>query len=408
MERDTVQSVETYLVTSGVTKNWLFVQLRTGQGLIGWGECYTAPDREPAIRALVESLSEHLIGKSIYEIRRFTLAAYNDIATMRGSMELFCAVSGLEHALWDVVGKTVGQPIYNLLGGPLRTKLRVYANGWAGPIAGTKADIESVTAAAEDVVAQGFTAMKLDPFPGTWGWEVTRDDIDFGIDLISELRSALGASVDILVEGHRRFSPMVAQRIAKLLEPLDPFWFEEPVSSTNIEALAEVRRDTSIPIVTGEELYTLNGFRDAIKHRAVDIINPDVGNTGGILELVSISNLAHVNMVAVAPHNYNSMSVGLAATLQASAVMPSFLITEYFVNFAERSAAISKTPKIEVVDGHVTLGQAPGHGVDLDEDALRYWSGKPVPRTFHVNNAYSSSHGPSVRQSPSDPEVTHA
>ncbi|WP_155920179.1 MULTISPECIES: mandelate racemase/muconate lactonizing enzyme family protein [unclassified Mycolicibacterium] len=381
---DRVHSINTYLVDSGTTKNWLFVQLRTENGLTGWGECYTAPDREHAIRAVTERLADHLIGASVFDIRRFTQMAYQDAATKRGSMEFFCAVSGIEQALWDVVGKTLDQPIYNLLGGATQDRIRVYANGWSFSPAGGLNPTESVLTAAEAMVEAGFDALKLDPFPGLWCPYPDKDDVIAGVELVGALRERLGASIDLLIEGHRRFAPRVAVRVAKLLEEFDPFWLEEPVPSSQLDGLAEVRSRTTIPIVTGEDLYTTTGFREVFERNAVDIINPDVCNCGGILELTNIAALAHANLVAVAPHNYNSTSVGLASTLQASATMPTFLITEYFVNFTRRSADISATPPITVNDGHIVLDERPGHGVELNEEALRHAEGDPVRRTFSL------------------------
>ena len=382
---DRVRAVNTYLVESGTTKNWLFVQLHTENGLTGWGECYTAPDREGAIRAVAQRLADHLIGASIFDIRRFTLMAYQDAATKRGSMEFFCAVSGLEHAMWDVVGKALNQPIYNLLGGSVHDRIRVYANGWSSSADGDLNDSEDVLDAAEATVSSGFDALKLDPFPGPWRPYPAKADIAAGIELVAALRDRVGPSVDLLIEGHRRFAPRVAAGVAKLLEPFDPFWLEEPVPSSHLAGLGEVRAGTSIPVVTGEDLYTTTGFRDVLERRVVDIINPDVGNCGGILELTNIAVLAHANLVAVAPHNYNSTSVALASTLQASATMTTFLITEYFVNFAHRSARISATPPITVTDGHIILDDRPGHGVELNEEALRHSEGDPVRRTFSLS-----------------------
>lgn len=382
---DTVRSVTTYLVDSGTTKNWLFVQLRTENGLVGWGECYTAPDRENAVKAVVERLADHLVGASIFDISRFTLMAYQDAATKRGSMEFFCAVSGLEQALWDVVGKTLGQPIYNLLGGAVQDRIRVYANGWSFDAGGGLVERNGILDAAEELVASGFSALKFDPFPGPWCPYPSKDDLAAGVGLVGALRDRLGPSVDLLVEGHRRFAPSVALTVARQLEPFEPFWLEEPVPSSNLTGLSEVRAGTTIPIVTGEDLYTTVGFREVLERRAVDIINPDVCNCGGILELTNIAAMAHANMVAVSPHNYNSMSVGLASTVQASATMPTFLITEYFVNFAQRSADISASPPITVRDGYVELDGRPGHGVELDEEALRFAAGDPVRRSFGMS-----------------------
>ena len=186
---------------------------------------------------------------------------------------------------------------------------------------------------------------------------------------VAAVREAVGAEVDLLIEVHRRLAPMHAVRIAREMERFRPFWYEEPVSSVNLEALAECRRQTAIPIVTGEELYTRAEFRRAFELRAADIVNPDVCNCGGILELRAIAQMAEPSLVTVSPHNYNSTTVGLAATLHVSAAIPNFLITEYFVNFEARGREIAQ-PSFEVRNGHVAVPTGPGLGLDLDEAAL--------------------------------------
>jgi galactonate dehydratase len=171
---------------------------------------------------------------------------------------------------------------------------------------------------------------------------------------------------------------MHAVRVARAMERFRPFWYEEPVSSTNLEALAECRRQIAIPIVTGEELYTRAEFRRCFELRAADIVNPDVCNCGGIQELRAIAQMAEPSLVTVSPHNYNSTTVGLAATVQVSAAIPNFLITEYFVNFEARGREVA-APAFEVRDGHLAVPARPGLGIELDEAALRRFPGRQLP-----------------------------
>ena len=359
-----IGSVKTFLVDSGTPKHWLFVKIETDDGMYGWGEAYTQLDRERVIERQIEELARYLIGSSPFDIKQFLFSAYTDFATKRGSMEFFCAVSGLEQALWDIVGKAANQPVYNLLGGRMRQRLRVYANGW-----GNAQPPEELAERARAVVAQGFTALKFDPFPGPWRAFIDRHQEEAAVERVRAVRDAVGPDVDILVEVHRRLAPMHATRVARALEPFAPFWFEEPVSARDLGALAEVRQAVSLPVVTGEELYTKNEFRDVFEKRAADILNPDVCNCGGILELRDIAAMAEAHHVAMAPHNYNSTTVGLAATLHASAGMPNFIITEYFVNFEAIGKEIARQP-FTVEDSFITLPETPGLGIDLDEDAL--------------------------------------
>jgi galactonate dehydratase len=359
-----VTRVKTFLVDPGSHKLWLFVKVEADSGLHGWGECYTQADRDRAIEAHVHQLARYLVGRSPFDIKHFTYAAYTDFAAKRGSMDLYSAISGLEQALWDIVGKATGQPVHNLLGGACRTRLRVYANGWAGA-----GDPDRVAAEARATVAKGFTALKFDPFPGPWRAFIDAADERLAVARVKAVREAVGPDVDILVEVHRRLAPMHAIRVARLLEPYAPFWYEEPVSVRDLGALVEVKRQIRLPVVTGEEVYAKTEFREVLERRAADIINPDVCNSGGILELREIAAMAEAYHIAVSPHNYNSTTVGLAATLQAAAGMPNFLITEYFVNFADAGRTIARTP-LEVDGGHIALPTTPGLGIDLDEDAL--------------------------------------
>jgi galactonate dehydratase len=367
-----ITDVKTFLIHPGTGKNWLFVKIETDAGIHGWGEAYTQADRDRSIEITVQQLRRYLIGRSPFDIKHFTFMAYTDFATRRGSMEFYCAVSGIEQALWDITGKATGQPVYNLLGGATRTRIRVYANGWGGG-----GSLDALVAAAKGVVARGFTALKFDPFPNPWRAYIARGDEDMAVERVAAVREAVGPDVEILVEVHRRLAPMHAVRVARRMEPYRPFWYEEPVSARDLAGLAEARSEISLPIVTGEELYTKAEFRDVFERRAADIINPDVGNCGGILELREIAAMAEVYHVVVAPHNYNSTAIGLAATVHAAAGMPNFLITEYFVNFEEVAKAIASP--FAPVNGEITLPTAPGLGVEIDEDALAHYAYREFP-----------------------------
>jgi len=367
-----VTDVKTFLVYPGSPrvgviggKHWLFVKVETEEDIHGWGEAYTQLDRERNIEQHIHDLRRYLIGRNPFNIKHFTHMVYNDFANRRGSMDLYCAMSGIEQALWDIVGKKLNTPVYNLLGGLCRAKVRVYANGW---YAGARTPDEHAEMAAA-TLKRGFNALKFDPFPGPWRLYIDKKDEEIAAANIRAVREAVGPDVDILVEVHRRLAPMHAIRLAHMLQEFNPFWYEEPVPSENIAALAEVRRQTSIPVVTGEALYTKSGFREVFESRAADIINPDVCNCGGILELKEIAAMAEPNYVAVSPHNYNSTTIGLAATIQVSACIPNFLITEYFLNFEETGKELAVKP-FQVENGYIELPTAPGLGLELDEKEL--------------------------------------
>ncbi len=354
-------------------KNLLFVRLETEDGLHGWGECYTQADRDTQILAHVDQLKRYVVGWDARRIKSFTDSAYNDFAARRGAMDYYSAVSGIEQAFWDLAGKRLGAPVHALLGGACRTRLRVYANGWARST--SHAELADRACA---VIARGFTALKFDPVPGAWRTFITRDEEDEAIERVRVVREAVGPESDLLIEMHRRLAPMHAVRIGRAIEPFRPYWFEEPVLAENLPALASVRREVGIPVVTGEELYTKAEFREVFERGAADIINPDVCNVGGILELKEIAAMAEPYFVAVAPHNYNSTTIGLAATLQAAAVMPNFLITEYFVNLEAWGQEVVQHP-LEVRDGCIDVPTGPGLGIDLDETALNRFPYRQFP-----------------------------
>ena len=355
-------------------KNLLFVRLETDEGLHGWGECYTQADRDTQIAAHLEQLKRYVLGRDPSQIKHFTEMAYNDFAARRGALDYYSAVSGIEQALWDLAGKRLGAPVHVLLGGACRERIRVYANGWA-----RTSSHQELAARAREIVARGFTALKFEPRPRA-------------LALLHQPRPGAGSGPNGCAWCGRRWGrrwtcwwrstagspPCTPVRLARALEPFQPFWYEEPVLAENLDALAAARRQITHPVVTGEALYTKFEFREVFEKQAADIINPDVCNVGGILELKEIGAMAEPYFVAVAPHNYNSTTVGLAATLQVSATMPNFLITEYFVNFESWGREVARPP-LEVVDGYIALPDAPGLGIDLDEDALQRFPYQPYP-----------------------------
>ena len=369
-----ITDIRHFLVHPGRAKNLCFVKIDTDAGIFGWGECYTQADRDLQITAHVDQLKRYLIGRDPANIKHFLQMTYDDFAGRRGAMDFYCAISGLEQAMWDITGKAAGMPVHKLLGGACRERIRVYANGWSG---GARTP-EQLGEKALQVVAQGFDAMKFDPVPGPWRTFVDKNVEQRAVDNVRAVREAVGPDVDLLIEMHRRLAPMHAVKIAREIEKYRPFWYEEPVLAENIDALAAAKREINIPVVTGEALYTKFGFREVFEKQAADIINPDICNVGGILELKEIAAMAEPYFVAVSPHNYNSTTIGLAATLQLCATIPNFLITEYFVNLEEIGNAIARDPwKVE--DGYIQVPTASGLGMELDEEALARYPYEPFP-----------------------------
>ncbi|MEC9365693.1 MAG: mandelate racemase/muconate lactonizing enzyme family protein [Chloroflexota bacterium] len=369
-----ITDINHYIIHPGVGKNLCFVKIDTDEGIHGWGECYTQADRDKQVVSHIDQLKRYLIGRNPMHIKHFLQMSFDDFAGRRGAMDFYCAISGLEQAMWDISGKVCNVPAYMLLGGPCRNKIRVYANGWGGG----NWDSNEIAEKAKKVADMGFTAMKFDPIPGPWRTFVDKTVEKQAVENVRAVRKAVGPDIDILVEMHRRLAPMHAVKIAREIEEFSPFWFEEPVLAENITALASAKRDINIPVVTGEELYTKFEFRDVFEKQAADIINPDVCNVGGILELKEIAAMAEPYYVVVSPHNYNSTTLGLSATIQVSAAIPNFLITEYFVNFEKLGQDISTNP-FEVEDGYIKLPCEPGLGMSLIEENLEKYPYKQFP-----------------------------
>lgn len=369
-----VTNVKDYTVHPGWRKNLMFVKLETDEGLFGWGEAYTQYDRDRAVKVHIEEIKRYLIGRDPFQIRHFRRIAFDDFAQRRGSLEFYSAFSAVEMAMWDIVGKALNQPVYNLLGGPCRDKIRVYPNGWSYRMQ----DFKEYVRAAQKVVEQGFTAIKFDPLPRPWRTFVPKEHIRHAVNVVKAMREALGPDIDLLLDIHRRLAPMHAIELSKRLEEFEPYWFEEPCQAENIEAIAEVRSQTRIPVVTGENIFAKAGFRPVFDYRAADIINPDVANCGGILELLEIAAMAEPHFVAVSPHNYNSTLLALSATVHASACMPNFIITEYFLPFVELGDELCRN-QLKPVNGYISLPRSPGLGLDMDEAALARYPYKPFP-----------------------------
>ncbi|MDH2239601.1 mandelate racemase/muconate lactonizing enzyme family protein [Pigmentiphaga sp. GD03639] len=369
-----VRNAECLAVHPGWRKNLIFIRLELEDGTVGWGESYSQYDRDEAVAAQARELLRYLVGRDVFNIRYFCQVAFDDYAQRRSSLEFWSALSGIEMAMWDAVGKLLGQPVHRLLGGRCRERVRVYANGWGYKLKTP----DDYARAAEQVVAAGFDALKFDPLPRPWRTYIPREHILHAVAVVRAVRDAVGPSVELLLDLHRRLAPVHAIELARQLEPLNPYWIEEPCQKENMEAIQEVRQATTIPVVTGEALYGRADFRSVFRSRAADIINPDVSNCGGILELLFIAAQAETEMIAVSPHNYNSTLLSLSATVHAAACMPNFTITEYFVPFEEFSQRISRQA-LKPVDGYIQVPELPGLGLDIDEAALRSMPSQPYP-----------------------------
>lgn len=362
-------------------KNLMLCRVDTDEGIYGWGEGYVVQGKEKAVEVYINAMAPYMIGRSPFEIKHSATAMFDDFAIRRSSCDFFAAWSAIEIAMYDIIGKICGQPVYNLLGGPCREKIRVYANGWWG---GAK-NIDETVERALKVKSMGFTAMKWDPFQGYWRDYITPAQENYAVDCVKAVREAVGPDVDLLVEVHRRLSPYHAAHFSKHIEQYDPFWVEEPCLADNIDLVAEAKKGITAPVVSGETLYSKEDFLPLFEKRAADIINPDIC-VSGIRGMMEISAMAEPRRILVSPHNFNSNLVGMAAMLHMSAAIPNFLIGEMFLTVDEASRDIAVKP-FEVKNGFIELPTEPGLGIDIDMEKLAGRPYKYIERKFPFKGA---------------------
>lgn len=344
----------TRLETQPVAPRWVFLKVYTDTDLVGYGEPIVE-GRAKTVMQAVEELGSYLIGQDPRRIEHHWQAMYRG-AFYRGGPVLCSAISGVEQALWDLLGKSLGVPVYQLLGGACRDRIRMYC-GAGGNTPEQAAD--SVRAARE----RGFTAVKTTP------WEKVRPIdtprvVEHAVEIIAAMRQAAGPDMDIAVDGHGRLSPAMAIRLARALEPYHLLFFEEPCLPENVDTMVTVARSTTIPIATGERLFTKWGFREVLEKQAAAVLQPDLCHAGGIFECKKIAAMAETYYATVAPHNPLG-PIALAACLQLDACTPNFLIQEH----ATLGEGYLKEPFV-VRDGYIDLPTKPGLGIELDDEAV--------------------------------------
>ena len=347
---------------------WLFIQLFTDEGIIGLGERVTghSTNLKSQIALLHDLCERFVIGKSPFDIEKIWAAMYGTLHDYRHpGLDSTPAISAIEIACWDIIGKATNQPIYNLLGGKYHDKLRAYAYM---PTEGVWENPEKAGEIALQLVAEGNTACKLDPFMPYF--PLPRDfplkTIRHAAKIFQCIRDAVGDELEIGIGTHGQFSTAGAIRVASILEEFHPFWFEEPVPPENIDEMARVAAHTSIPIASGERLVTKYEFAQLLIKQAAQIIQLDVGQCGGILESKKIAGMAEAHYAMIAPHMYVG-PISAAAAIQLDTCSPNFLIQEYNVN--DLHSEIFVEP-IKFENGHITPPTGPGLGVELDEKVV--------------------------------------
>lgn len=341
-----ITRLETFLVKP----RWLFLKIHTNAGIVGLGE----PILEGRARTCAEAVEEitpYLVGKDPRRVVHHWQAIYRH-AFYRGGPILTSVLSGIDQALWDIKGKALGVPVYELLGGPTRDRVRVYTH------AGTPDSIREGRAA-------GFTAFKCGVFKQRPARIVdNKAFVDTAAQRFAELREAAGPDVDIGIDFHGAMAPQTSKLLIKALEPYQPLFIEEPVQCQNVDVLADIARGTFLPIATGERLFTKWGFREVLEKRAASILQPDLCHAGGITECRLIAGMAEAYYVPLAPHNPLG-PISLAAGIHLAAAIPNFLCQEQ----VSLGAGYLRNP-FRVENGYVPLPTGSGLGIELDDEAL--------------------------------------
>ena len=353
---------------------WVFLKLIADSGVEGFGEAYSVPFHPHIVARMIKDVCErHVIGFDPFKIERLWRIIYSSGYTQRPDLSIMGIISAIEMACWDIIGKELDKPIYELLGGQIHEKLRSYT--YLYPKETDKTDVyrDSRMAAerAAEYVQIGFTAVKFDPVGPYSAFDprqLSLEALEHTENFVKIVREAVGTKCDLLFGTHGHMTTSGAIRLAKRLEKFDPLWFEEPVPPENVEEMARVARSTSIPVATGERLATKYEFARLLKRQAASILQMALGRVGGILEAKKIAGMAEAHYAQIAPHLYCGPIEG-AANIQISTCSPNFLILEGIKTWGGFSAEILKAP-IRWEEGFVIPPTGPGLGVELNEEVI--------------------------------------
>jgi galactonate dehydratase len=348
-------------VVDAFRANFVFVVLETDSGLTGVGEG-TLEMRERAVAAMIEECGRALMGQDPFAVEHHVETMLRESYWRTGPV-LRSALSALEAAMLDIKGKALGVPVYHLLGGAHRTRVSCYANAW---FTGAR-EPEEFARKAEAALAMGFNALKWDPFGTAW-MQMDGRARRKAIAIVRAVRDAVGPEVDLMIEGHGRLDVPTAIAMAHELAPFRPAWFEEPIPPDSIDAMAEVKRGSPIPVATGERLYEPHRFQELLAKQAVDVLQPDVCHAGGLAETKRIAWLAQLAFKPVAPHNPMG-PVGNAMTLHLAAAIPNFMVLETMATDVPWRAEIVPGEDLTLEDGWMVIPDKPGLGIEIDEAA---------------------------------------
>ncbi len=366
-----ITDIVTYHAHDG-TRNSIFLQVLTDEGITGVGEPYTI-GADPGVIALIQSIKGWFVGQDPLRIEWLLRRARNTMRFPLGPVD-WSALSGIEHALWDIAGKAAGVPVYMLLGGRFRHRVRVY-HAIYDP------DPEKLAEHALQLMDEGYTAFKTTPFPPGWRTMPWNQVLRESARRMEVLRRAVGESVDVGLDVHATLrEPVRAGQLAEALSPYRPMFVEEPVRPEHIQSTARVRERIRVPVATGENLYGLSQFTDLIEAGAADIIQPDLCSCGGLLETKKIAAVAEANYVTVAPHNPLGL-LSTAVSVHLAACIPNFLILEYHGDHNRPKAQFVDDPW-RPVKGYFELPTRPGLGMELNLEVIRAHPPKHWDRGF--------------------------
>lgn len=355
---------------------WIFPKVTTDDGIVGYGECYASTVGPKAMIAVIEDVFErHMQGESPENVELMYRRVYSSGFTQRPDPTVMGAFSGLEIACWDILGKARNRPVWALLGGKMNERVRSYTYLYPEPgedAAEFWVNADMTAQAAARAVKQGFTAVKFDPagpYTIRGGHEPASSDISRSVEFCKKIRQAVGDSADLLFGTHGQFNTPGAIRMGRALEPYDPLWYEEPIPPDNLLEFAEVARHVRIPLATGERLTTKAEFGTLLRAGGVKILQPALGRLGGIMEAKKLSAIAEIFNAEMAPHLYAG-PVEWAANIHLSVSIPNLLMAETIQTGGDfHLALIKNTLKWE--DGYILPPEAPGLGIDFDEDLAR-------------------------------------
>lgn len=343
--------------------NWTFIKVETDEGLYGWGEA-SLGTRENALEGCVEDMKRLVVGRNPLNIEKMWFEVYRD-SYWKGGPVMMSALSGIEIAMWDIAGKFYNQPVYNLMGGKMRDAVKMYANAWFI----SAREPEDFARKAKDTVALGVKALKWDPF-GKAHMTLTRAEMDKAVAIVGAVREAVGPDIELLIECHGRFNHFTAIEASRELAPFKPMLMEEPTVPDNIDSLRRVRDHSMVPIAAGERFYGKYHFWDVLHKEAIDIAQPDIFHTGGMLESRKIAAMCEASHIPVSFHN-PSGPISNAAILQLAACTPNFLIHEMMLTDSAFRFDITNE-EVEYNDGFLKIGDKPGLGIDVNvEEVLK-------------------------------------